>query len=243
MAELKWDQVGERLYETGVDHGVLYIPTSAGVYSNGYAWNGLVSVTESPSGAESNKQYADNGVYLNLISAEEFGGTIEAFTSPKEFDQCDGSATPVPGVSIGQQPRKSFGLSYRTRVGNDTEGTEHGYKIHLIYGALAAPTEKAFASINDSPEAITLSWEMSTTPVEVPGHKASASISIDSTLVDPTALAALEEILYGSLTTPARLPLPAEVLEIFEGGAGAAGVQAAFVNGDEDDFVETTSGN
>jgi hypothetical protein len=240
MVQLKWDQVGERRYETGVDHGVLYIPDAVtGEYEDGFPWNGLVSVTESPSGAESNKQYADNQVYLNLVSAEEFGGTLEAFTYPDEFAQCDGSAEPVPGVTIGQQTRKQFGLSYRTRVGNDTQGTDHGYKIHLLYGALAAPSEKAYTSINDSPEAITLSWELSTTPVEVPDHKPSASITIDSTKVDAAELKALEDILYGTATLTARLPLPAEVLTIFTGGAGAAGVQALSVDGDQGAFDAT----
>lgn len=217
MTKLAWDQVGERLYETGVDHGVLYIPT-AGVYSNGYAWNGLTTVTESPSGAEASPQYADNIKYLNLVSAEEFGGTIEAFTYPEQFGQCDGTANPSVGVAVGQQSRKSFGLSYRTRKGNDTDGTDHGYKLHLVYGALAAPSEKAYATINDSPEAITFSWEFTTTPVEVPGLKPSAVITIDSTKVNAGALANLEDILYGTVGSDPRLPLPAEVLALFAGG-------------------------
>jgi hypothetical protein len=217
MTKLAWDQVGERLYETGVDRGVLYIPT-AGVYSNGYAWNGLTTVTESPSGAEASPQYADNIKYLNLVSAEEFGGTIEAFTYPDEFAQCDGTATPSAGVAVGQQSRKTFGLAYRTRLGNDVDGTDNGYKLHLVYGALAAPSEKAFATINDSPEAITFSWEFTTTPVDVPGLKPTALLTIDSTKVSAGALSDLEDILYGTPGTDPRLPLPAEVLALFSGG-------------------------
>ena len=217
MAELVWDAIGERIYETGVDHGVLYIPNAAGVYDSGYAWNGLVSVSESPSGAESSPQYADNIKYLNLVSAEEFGATIEAFTYPDEFGQCDGTAEPVEGVFIGQQPRKPFGLSYRSKVGNDLVGTDFGYKLHLVYGALAAPTEKAYSTINDSPEAITFSWSITTTPVDVPGFRPSASLTIDSTKTTPAKMALLEEILYGDTTESARLPLPAEILEILDG--------------------------
>lgn len=222
MSALTWDGIGERLYETGVDHGVLYIPGPSGTYDNGYAWNGLTTVTESPSGAESNPQYADNIKYLNLLSAEEFGATIEAFTYPDEFAQCDGTAVPQAGVSVGQQPRKTFGMSYRTRVGNDLSGTEFGYKIHLIYGALAAPSEKAFATINDSPEAITFSWEVTTTPVEVGtvngvDYKPTASLTVDSTKVDATALQNLENVLYGTAGTDPRLPMPAEVLGFFSG--------------------------
>lgn len=215
---LTWDKTGERLYETGVDHGVLYIPDSSGVYNNGVAWNGLTTVTESPSGAESNPLYADNMKYLNLISAEEFGATIEAYTYPDEFGQFDGTATPVAGVSIGQQNRKSFGLSYRTRVGNDVQGSDFGYKLHLIYGATAAPSEKAYATINDSPEAITFSWELTTTPVDAgAGLKPTALLTIDSTKVDAAALAALEDLLYGSDTDEPTLPTPAEVVAMFAG--------------------------
>lgn len=216
MATIEWDQVGDRLYETGVDHGVLYIPDNTGVYGDGVAWNGLTTVTESPSGAEANAQFADNIKYLNLLSAEEFGATIEAFTYPDEFAQCDGTIL-VDGIAIGQQSRKLFGLCYRTRVGNDTDGTDHGYKLHLIYGALAAPSEKAYATINDSPEAISFSWEVSTTPVEVPGYKPAASLILDSTKVDADALADLEAILFGDEATDPRLPLPAEVLDLFSG--------------------------
>src|SRR4051812_599978 len=206
MTALAWDQVGERLYETGVDHGALYIPDESGAYNEGVAWNGLTTVTETPSGAESNPQYADNIKYLNLVSAEEFGGTIEAFTYPDEFGQCDGTAEPQPGIYIGQQGRRMFGLSYRTNVGNDLDGADHGYKLHLVYGALAAPSEKAFATINDSPEAITFSWDISTTPVSVDGFKPTALLTIDSTKVAADDLAALEGILYGSDTDDARLP-------------------------------------
>src|SRR6266540_673928 len=216
MTQLTWDAVGERLYETGADRGVLYIPT-AGAYDLGVAWNGLVSVTESPSGAEATPQYADNIKYLNLISVEEFGGTIEAFTYPDEFAQCDGTATPDPGVSVGQQTRKVFGLCYRSLLGNDTDGTDHGYKLHLVYGALASPSEKAYATVNDSPEAITFSWEFTTTAVPVPNLKPSATLVIDSTLVSAGSLAALEDLLYGTVGGDARLPLPAEVLGIFAG--------------------------
>jgi hypothetical protein len=215
MTALVWDQTGERLYETGVDHGVLYIPDVNGVYNTGFAWNGLTTVTESPSGAEASAQYADNIKYLNLISAEEFGATIEAFTYPSEFEQCDGSASPTPGVAIGQQNRKMFGLSYRTLLGNDVEGTDLGYKLHLIYGATAAPTEKAYATVNDSPEAITFSWEVTTSPVAVPGYKPTASVTIDSTKVDAAKLADLEEILYGSVGVDPALPTPAAVFAIF----------------------------
>ena len=220
MATLTWDTIGERIYETGVDHGVLYIPNDQGVYAAGYAWNGLTSVTESPSGAEATAQYADNIKYLNLVSAEEFSATIEAFTYPDEFGQCDGSATPAEGVLLGQQQRKTFGLSYRTRVGNDLDGSDHGYKLHLIYGAQAAPTQKAYSTINDSPEPITFSWEVSTTPVSVTGHKPTSVITVDSTKVDADALSDLEDLLYGSGSTAARLPTPDEVIALFTPPAG-----------------------
>src|SRR4249919_2141713 len=206
MTPLTWDQAGERFYETGVDRGVLYIPNESGVYDLGVAWNGLTTVTESPTGAEPNAQYADNIKYLNLISAEEFGATIEAFTYPEEFGQCDGSAVPAPGVIIGQQGRKMFGMSYRTRVGNDVEGTEFGYKLHLLYGCQAAPSEKAYATINDSPEAIAFSWEVTTSPAPVTDHKPTALIVINSTEVDAADLTALEDLLYGKATTEAALP-------------------------------------
>ena len=217
MAKLVWDQTGERLYETGVKNCVLYIPTD-GVYSKGVAWNGITAVNESPSGAEPNPLYADDIKYLNLLSTEEFGASIEAYTYPDEFAQCDGSASIAKGVSIGQQTRKTFGLCYRTTLGNDTEGNDYGYKLHFIYGALAAPSEKAYATINDSPEAITFSWEISTTPVEVTGYKPTASLTIDSTAANPTKLAALEDILYGTEQTEARLPLPNEIATLMAEG-------------------------
>lgn len=231
MAALTWDKAGERVYETGVDHGVLYIPNETGVYAEGFAWNGLVSVSESPSGAEPSPQYADNIKYLNLISAEEFGATIEAFTYPDEFAQCDGTASPVEGLTIGQQARKTFGMSYRTLVGNDLVGTAYGYKLHLIYGALAAPTEKAYNTVNDSPEAITFSWEVSTTPVEVPNFKPTASLTVDSTKVSPAAMKKLEDVLYGSgttTTTGPKLPTPAEVIALI--GPNAAGASMMSLN-------------
>lgn len=217
MTTLTWDQVGEKVYETGIDRGVLYKTNNVGIYNRGFPWNGLVSVSESPSGAESNKQYANNSVYLNLTSAEEFGATVEAFTYPDEFAECDGTAEPAMGVFLGQQRRKSFGLSYRTRVGNDLDSTDYGYKIHLIYGALAAPTEKAYTTINESPEAMTFSWELSTTPVDVPNFKPTASLTIDSTKVSAAKLAILEELLYGTAGTDPQLPTPAEVIALFEG--------------------------
>ena len=210
MSKIVWDQTGERLYETGVNHGVLYIPIS-GVYSKGVAWNGLTAVTESPSGAEATALYADDIKYLNLMSTEEFACTIEAYTYPDEFAECDGSASLVAGVNIGQQPRKTFGLCYRTTIGNDTDSNAHGYKLLMVYGCLAAPSEKAYATINDSPEAITFSWEVSTTPVNVTGHKPTALLTIDSTKADPAKLAALEDILYGKDQVEPRLPLPDEI--------------------------------
>ena len=218
MSKIVWDKTGERYYETGVKNGVLYLQTN-GVYNNGVAWNGLTAVTESPSGAEATALYADDMKYLNLYSAEEFGATIEAYTYPDEFGECDGSKELVDGVTIGQQTRKAFGLCYRTVIGNDTDGEAHGYKLHIIYGAMASPSEKAYATINDSPEAITFSWEVTTTPVNVTGAKPTASVVIDSTKADPTKLAALEVILYGKDPTTdggsdgvaPRLPLPDEL--------------------------------
>lgn len=213
--KLVWDNTGERFYETGVKNGVLYKQDSTGAYPKGVAWNGLTAVTESPSGAEATPLYADDIKYLNLMSAEEFGATVEAYTYPDEFAECDGSAALAEGVMIGQQKRKAFGMAYKTTLGNDVDGNEYGYKLHLIYGALAAPSEKAYATINDSPEAITFSWELTTTPVNVTGHKPTASLVIDSTKADADKLAQLEVILFGSESEEARLPLPDEIAEIF----------------------------
>ena len=223
MSRITWDNAGERYYETGVKMGVLYPIQTDGKYSKGVAWNGLTAVTESPSGAEATPLYADDIKYLNLISNEEFGCTIEAYTYPDEFAECDGSAALAAGVMIGQQKRKTFGFAYRTSFGNDTDGVDHGYKLHLVYGCLAAPSEKAYATINDSPEAITFSWEVSTTPVSVSGYKPTSQITIDSTKVDAGKLASLEDILYGKAgeddtTTGPRLPLPDEVAQLFSEG-------------------------
>lgn len=214
MSKLVWDQSGKRLYETGVDHGVLYPIQTGGVYSKGVAWNGLTAVTESPSGADVNDIYADNMKYLGLVGAEKFGATVEAYTYPDEFAECDGSVELVKGATIGQQNRKVFGMVYRTVIGNDVDGNEHGYKLHLIYGATAAPSEKAYNTINEDPEAITFSWELSTTPVNVTGHKPTASLTIDSTKADPTKLAELEKILFGDTETEPRLPLPDEIAQL-----------------------------
>lgn len=226
MKLLKWDQAGERVYETGIEQGVLYPQSNTGTYPAGVAWNGLVGVTESPSGAEPTPLYADNTKYLNLMSTEELSATIEAFTYPDEFEECDGSGELAVGVAVGQQTRKPFGLSYKTKLGNDTDGVDHGYKLHLLYGALASPSEKAYQTINDSPEAITFSWDVTTTPISVPGFKPTAKITIDSTKVDAAKLAAFEVILYGTAATtepvvaaiPARLPLPEEIATLFVAG-------------------------
>lgn len=217
MARLEWDKTGEHLYETGVDHGVLYFPDQTGAYKNGVAWNGLISVSESPSGAEATGQYADNIKYLNLISAEEFGATIEAYTYPEEFEACNGNKELVDsiGVYVGQQSRSVFGFCYRTMIGNDTDGQDHGYKLHLVYGCQVSPSEKAYQTINDSPEALTFSWELSTTPVNVTGKKPTALLVIDSTKIDSTKLAKIEAKLYGDETsTGAVLPTPDEIAEI-----------------------------
>lgn len=212
MSVLTWDQTSERLYETGTKKGVLYVfDTGKNAYGDGVAWNGLTAVTESPSGAEETALYADDIKYLSLRSAEEFGGTIEAYMYPVEWEACDGSTSIADGVVIGQQRRATFGLSYVTTVGNDTDGNDFGYKIHLVYGATASPSERAYATINDSPEAITFSWEFTTIPVEVPGFKPTAILTIDSTKCDKTKLKALEEILYGTEENEPRLPLPSEV--------------------------------
>lgn len=213
MAAITWDATGERLFETGVDHGVLYPISSSGTYNNGVAWNGLSAITESPSGAEATAVWADNIKYVNLLSAEEFGATVEAYTYPDEFAICDGTAELVDGVIVGQQARKVFGLCYRTKIGNDVDGNDHGYKLHIIYGAQASPSEKAYSTINDSPEAISFSWELTTTPVNVTGMNATSYLVIDSTKCDADKLTALEKILYGSAEpdTAPRLPLPDEI--------------------------------
>lgn len=210
MAKLTWDVQGERYYETGVSKGVLY-PFKNGKYTTGVPWNGLTAVTESPSGAEPTPLYADNIKYLNLLSNEEFAATVEAYTYPDEFAECDGSAELATGVSVGQQKRIPFGMSYVTKLGNDTDGQDYGYKIHLIYGALAAPTQKSYATVNDNPEAITFSWELSTTPVEVPNLKPTACITIDSTKVEAAKLKKIEDKLYGTETEEATLPTPTEL--------------------------------
>ena len=227
MAKVKWDQTGERLYETGVDRGVIYPQASNGSYPKGAGWNGLTAVTESPSGAEPTPLWANNHKYLTLMSAEEFGATIEAYTYPDEFAECDGSAELAKGVRIGQQKRKVFGFAYRTKIGNDVDGESYGYKLHLVYGALAAPSEKNRQTINEDPEATTMSWEISTTPVEVDGFEPTSHVEIDSTTADPEKLAALETILYGKDPTTLegsdgvdpRLPLPDEVATLMEAGA------------------------
>lgn len=216
-----WDNQGERLFETGVDRGVLYTQTD-GVYDTGVPWNGLTAVTEAPSGAEPTPLYADNIKYLELMSVEEFAATIEAYTYPEEFEACDGSATLVEGITIGQQPRKSFGFSYRTKLGNDDVGDEYGYKIHLVYGAKASPSDKGYETINESPDAITFSWEITTTPVEIPGHKPSASLTIDSTKVSPETLKKLEDLLYGGDENDPTLPTPEEILTLINGEEGGA---------------------
>ena len=211
MPRLEWDKVGERLYETGVDQGVLYVQDETGAYPEGVAWSGLRSVSESPSGAEPSPLYADNIKYLNLLSTEEFAATIGAYYSPEEFDACDGTATLAKGVTIGQQKRKTFGLCYRTKIGNDIDGDEHGYKIKIIYGALAKPSQKEYQSVNNDPSAIELSWEVSTTPVKVTGMKPTATLESDSTKIDAEKLKTLEDVLYGSGENKARLPLPDEI--------------------------------
>jgi len=235
MAILQWDAIGEHFYENGVDHAVLYPVSTTGTYPLGVAWNGITSISQSPSGADANKQWADNINYLTMYGAEEFGATVEAFTYPDEFMECDGSATLVPGVTIGQQPRKGFGLSYRTKVGNDTVGQELAYKIHLVYGCRAAPSERNYETINDSPEAITFSWELSTTPVAVTGHNPTAYLEIDSRdFVTPEAkamLQSLEDILYGTEDSDPWLPLPDKVAEIL-GGTGVTGVTGTTGDGE-----------
>lgn len=230
MTALHWDAIGEKVYETGVDHGVLYIPDEDGEYDNGVAWNGLVTITQSPTGAESNKTYADNIVYGNLISVEEFEATLEAYTCPPEFYEFDGMATVAPGVRVGQQMRKPFGLSWRTLVGNDVLGTSFGYKIHLGYGLTASPSEKAHSTVNDSPEMTNFSWDLTSVPTafaDYPDLKPASVLEIDSTTVDPTALAALELILYGAVGVDPRLPTPDEVANLFAGTAIATNITVA----------------
>ena len=215
MAKIVWDESGKRFYETGVKNGVLYVQDESGNYPKGVAWNGLTAVTESPSGAEATELYADDMKYLEIRSAETFGATIEAYTYPEEFEVCDGSAAIAKGVNAGQQDRKPFGLCYRTVVGNDVQGNALGYKLHLIYGAVASPSEKAYSTINDSPEAITFSWEVTTTPVNLDGFKPTACITIDSTKVDSSKLAELEKKLFGDTSSEAQLPLPNEIKTMF----------------------------
>lgn len=235
MSKLVWDQDGERLYETGTEQGVLYPKSDDGTYPKGYAWNGLTGVSEAPSGAEETALYADNTKYLSLTSTEEFGATITAYTYPDEFEKCDGSADIAPGVTIGQQDRTPFGLVYKTQIGNDTKGNSHGYKLHLVYGAKAKPSSRDYKTINDSPEAIELSWEISTTPINVPGFKPTAHLAIDSTKVNAAKLAKLEDILFGSETSDARLPLPAEIIEIMKDEADPAlTITVAPITGDTD---------
>lgn len=221
FAPLVWDETGKKLFETGVSNVALYPQDTTGVYGTGVAWNGVTNISESPSGAEATTLWANNGKYLNLYSVEEYASSIEAYTYPDEFAECDGSAEIAKGVSIGQQTRKSFGLAYKTLVGSDTDGNDHGYKLHLVYGCKAAPSERSHATVNDSPEALSFSWEISTTPVSVTGHKPTASVEIDSTKVNAEKLAAFEKILFGSDTAAARLPLPDEVAELFaDAGVG-----------------------
>ena len=217
MTQITWDQPGERTYETGVDQAVLYILDNGGAYDTGFGWNGIVNITESPSGAESTPQYADNVKYANIQSAEEFAATVEAFTWPDEFDQCDGSVSPQPGITVHQQGRAVFGLSYRTLLGNDIQGVDYGYKRHLVYGCLAAPSEKAYGTINESPELITFSWDVSTTPVPVTGLKPTSKLTINSKNVPPANLAALEQVIHGTVGVDPRLPLPDEVISILTG--------------------------
>lgn len=214
MSKLTWDNTGERLFETGVKNGVLYPIQADGKYTKGVAWNGLISVTESPSGAEATALYADDIKYVNLLSNEEFGATIEAYTYPDEFAECDGSGTLAEGVLLGQQNRKVFGLCYRTTIGNDVDGNDHGYKLHLVYGCLAAPSEKAYSTINDNPDAITFSWEVTTTPVNVTGFKPTSQITIDSTKITPEKMTAIETLLYGSEQKEPSLPLPDELAAV-----------------------------
>lgn len=215
MSKIVWDATGDHFFETGVSNGVLYIPDDTGAYVNGYGWNGLTKVTEKPTGASPTAMYADNRKYLNLLSTEMWAGTIEAYTYPDEFGQCDGVASPEAGLTIGQQPRKAFGFSWQTKVGNDSVGANLGIKIHLVYNALAAPSEKDYETVNDTPDAISFSWELSTTAIDVPGYEPTSTIVIDSTKVDPTAFASLQAFLYGTDADAPMLPTPAAVLALF----------------------------
>lgn len=243
MTALTWDGVGTRFYETGVSKGVLYIPDSAGVYNTGFAWNGLTAITEKPSGATANPQFADNMKWLNLISVEEFMADIDALTYPAEFEQCDGTAEPVNGVLVGQQNRQPFGLSYKTLMGNDLQGTDLGYKIHLVYGALAQPSQKAHKTVNDKPEAMAFQWAITTTPVSVPGLKPTASLTIDSTKVDPARLASLESLLYGSVGADPQLPLPGAVIALLEGTVTqVAPVAPTYTSGTHTIAIPTVTG-
>lgn len=219
MSKLVWDKTGERRYETGVDHGVLFPKDETGAYKSGVVWNGLTAVNETPSGAEPNPIYADNVKYLNLMSAEDFGASIEAFTYPDEFAACQGCAEPAVGVTIGQQTRREFGFSYRTLIGNDVDGQDHGYKIHLVYNALAAPSEKGYSTVNETPEAITFSWDVTTTPVAVTGYKPTAHLEIDSTKASAEIMKQLEDMLYGTESEESKLPTPDEVIELFKTAA------------------------
>lgn len=222
MGKLAWDQVGERIYETGVDRGVVYPLTEDGKYENGEAWNGLIGVEEKPSGAEASPVYANNGKYLNLVSKEDWAATVKAFTYPDAFAACNGEVEIAPGVFIGQQTRTPFGMSYRSLIGNDVKNTDYGYAIHLVYGCMAAPSQKSRNTVNESPEATEFSWEITTTPVDVPNRKPTAHVEIKSTTATKEQMTALETVLYGAESTPARLPLPAELIEIFN-SAQAAG--------------------
>lgn len=243
MTAITWDQTGGRVYETGVDHGVLYIPNGGGVYDTGFAWNGLTTITEKPSGADANPIYADNIKYLNLIAAEDFGATVEAFTYPAAFSQCDGTQAPTPGVTVAQQSRTPFGLSYRTLIGNDVSGGDYGYKLHLVYGALASPTEKAYATVNDKPDAIAFSWDVTTTPVAVSGYKPTAVMTIDSTVVGSAGLAALVLVLYGTTGVEPRLPTPTEVIAFFSGSlVEAIPLAPTFVQGTHIITIPTITG-
>ena len=245
MTRLVWDAVGERFYETGVDRGVLYVPDSAGNYENGYAWNGLTNVQETPTGAEASAQYADNQKYLNLYSAEEFGATLEAFTWPDEFNQFDGVVEPEAGVYVGQQNRGVFGLSYRTLIGNDQDGNAHGSKLHLVYGCQASPSDKGYSTVNDSPEPINFSWEIETTPVAVTlggEEKVTALLTIDSRTADPTGWTALQDMLWGTAGTDPRLPLPNDVIALFTGTATLATPTEPTFNGTDEITIPTVTG-